>query len=359
MAQLFKILSLDGGGIRGLIPAMMLAEIERRTGKPIYQLYDLIAGTSTGGIISLGLTRPDADGNPTFSAEAMIDLYESKGSEIFSSSFVGNVASLWGILNQKYDSDGIEQLLIEYFGDSRLSDSLTDVLITAYDIRTHRPFFFKSRRARKDAAQNFLMREVARSTSAAPTFFEPKQIIRTVQDQQRSAALIDGGVMANNPSMCAFAEAKVMISERDLADQNLRKSTSSTRGLAPLLEEEEIQARSGDNDKILVTSIGTGEYNQEIAYQKAKSWGMIGWVQPLIDIMFVGASYSIDFQLKQLLPKTLKDEQRYFRFQGMIEEISVEMDNIGAENIVALKRTGAKMVKDNSKALDDLCKQLT
>ncbi len=110
---------------------------------------------------------------------------------------------------------------------------------------------------------------------------------------------------------------------------------------------------------MLIASIGTGEYNQKIEFEKAKKWGMIGWVQPLIDIMFVGVSYSIDFQLQQLLPMTLAGEQRYFRFQSEIEKISIEMDNVSRENIAALKRTGQKMIKDQSKALDDLCKQLT
>ena len=358
MAQLFKVLSLDGGGIRGLVPAMMLAEIEGRTGKPISALFDLIAGTSTGGILTLGLTRPGADGKPAFSAEHLMDIYENQGDEIFSTSLLNSLLSLWGLMNKKYDATRLEALLLDYFGDTQLSEALTDVLITSYDIRTHRPWFFKSRRARRDESQDFLMREVARCTSAAPTFFEPHHLIKSIRDEKRAAALIDGGVMANNPSMCAFAEAKVMLAE-EASTRSTRPDGTGTRSLSRWYQEEPIEASAGENERMLIASIGTGEYNQEIEFEKAQRWGMIGWVQPLIDIMFIGVSYSIDFQLKQLLPKTLEDKQRYFRFQSDIEKISIDMDNVSRENIAALKRTGQKMIKDHSKKLDDLCKQLT
>ena len=86
MSDVIKILSIDGGGIRGLIPAVVLAEIEKRTGKPASELFDLIAGTSTGGILALGLTCPAADGRPRYSAERLIDLYQKEGNRIFNRS---------------------------------------------------------------------------------------------------------------------------------------------------------------------------------------------------------------------------------------------------------------------------------
>ncbi|MEL7495719.1 MAG: patatin-like phospholipase family protein [Cyanobacteria bacterium J06554_11] len=83
MQKTKKILSIDGGGIRGLIPAMVLAEIERRTEQPISESFDLIAGTSTGGILALGLSKVDQQGNPQFSTEALSELYKENGKRIF------------------------------------------------------------------------------------------------------------------------------------------------------------------------------------------------------------------------------------------------------------------------------------
>lgn len=79
MADVFKVLSIDGGGIRGIIPAMVLAEIEDRTGRPVAETFDLIAGTSTGGILALGLTLPGDNGRPRYAAEELIGLYEEEG----------------------------------------------------------------------------------------------------------------------------------------------------------------------------------------------------------------------------------------------------------------------------------------
>ena len=89
-----RILSIDGGGIRGLIPALVLAEIESRTGRAVGQCFDLIAGTSTGGILAMGLTRDDGNGKPRFSAGDLADIYQARGKEIFSRSLWKGAASL-------------------------------------------------------------------------------------------------------------------------------------------------------------------------------------------------------------------------------------------------------------------------
>ncbi len=92
MPATWRILSIDGGGIRGIIPAIILASIEERTGKPISELFDLIAGTSTGAILALGLTKPNASGKPEFTAQRIGELYEEEIPNIFR-----NPQSWWGI----------------------------------------------------------------------------------------------------------------------------------------------------------------------------------------------------------------------------------------------------------------------
>ena len=141
---LFTILSIDGGGIRGIIPAMILAEIERRTGYRIAQMFDLIAGTSTGGVLALGLTIPQSAEvqRPKYKASQLVSFYEQDGQEVFHS-FWQNVTSLHGLLDEKYPSERFEKVLRKYMGDeTRLSEALTEVLITSYEIESCRPFFF-------------------------------------------------------------------------------------------------------------------------------------------------------------------------------------------------------------------------
>ena len=98
----FKILSIDGGGIRGIIPAIVLEELERTTGKPISTLFDLIAGTSTGGILALGLTRPGPDGAAKYSAGDLVGLYRREGQRIFSRSLLYRVTALGRLSKPKY-----------------------------------------------------------------------------------------------------------------------------------------------------------------------------------------------------------------------------------------------------------------
>ncbi len=172
-----RILSIDGGGIRGIIPALVLAEIEKQMKKPICELFELIAGTSTGGILALGLTVPDTKGRPLYKARDLARLYEVKGNYIFSRTIWHRIHSGWGLREEKYPSKPIEDVLENYFSDNRLNQSLTDVIVTAYAIERRCPFFFRSIRAKDTRhygeSYNFLIREAARATSAAPTYFEP------------------------------------------------------------------------------------------------------------------------------------------------------------------------------------------
>ena len=150
-----RVLCIDGGGIRGLIPALVLAEIERRTGRRIAQMVDLVAGTSTGGILACALTRPGPDGAPRFSADELADIYVEEGPEIFRRSLLKRIFSGGGWIDERYEDDGLDAALERYLGDASLSDAVCDVFVTAYDIHDRFAFFFRSARARSDPTYDF------------------------------------------------------------------------------------------------------------------------------------------------------------------------------------------------------------
>ncbi len=315
-----RVLSIDGGGIRGIIPALILAEIEKKTSKPISQLFDLIAGTSTGGILALGLTKPGSeDGKPAYSAAQMIDLYDKEGGKIFSSSVFHKLNSLGNVRDEKYPSSGIEGVLDQYFGQSRLKDTLTDVLITSYEIERRIAWFFKSSKAKLDPENDFLIKDVARSTSAAPTYFEANRI--DVSTEAQYYALIDGGVYANNPAMCAYVEAK---------------------------------NKFKDADEVMVVSLGTGARTQRIPYDKAKDWGLVQWVQPLLGVVFDGVDNTVDYQLKTLL----SESNNYYRFQTRLDESNEQMDDVRPDNMRGLKLLAEKLIDDQASTLNELCNKL-
>jgi uncharacterized protein len=313
--RLIKILSIDGGGIRGIIPAVVLAEIEKRTKRPIASLFDLIAGTSTGGILALGLTVPKSPTAALYPAEQMAEMYEREGSRIFSRSPLRTVIAVDNLTWRKYSSIGIEQVLLEYFGDSRLRDAATDLLIPSYELERRLPFFFRSAHARQRPDYDFPARDVARAASAAPTYFEPMRLLTAGPDQHYT--LIDGGVFANNPAACALVEA--------------RTTYPNAAGY-------------------LVVSLGTGSLARKLQLGLAKYWGTVRWVKPLLDVVFDGVSSTVDYQLHQLLPA-----EHYYRFQTAIVGQSHSLDNTGGTNTKALRALARDLIRKESKSLDELC----
>jgi len=323
MAPPFKVLAIDGGGIRGIIPALILVAIEQRTQRAISDVFDMLAGTSTGGIIALGLTKPGADGRPDKSAQDIVGLYETEGDSIFPRS-LRRTLHVEALAGSRYPSEGIETTLERYFGEVRLKDALKPVLVPSYDIEKQMPIFFKSEKAKASADYDFPMRQVARATSAAPTYFPPEKI--ETADPLQYYALIDGGVIANNPSMCAYAEAIKM-------------------------------GRAGDG--VLVVSIGTGELRHPIKYGDANRWGQLEWAQPVLDVALQGSSETVDYQLQQLL-NAGGPNQSYYRYQLPLTQDAQEMDNATDANIKHLMDLTTDFLGDAAikESLDELCSQL-
>lgn len=318
-----KILSIDGGGIRGIIPAIVLAEIERRTGQAIVNLFDLIAGSSTGAILAMSLATPDEQGNPRFTAEEVARLYEVEGRTIFARSMWRAMQSLNNITTVKYPSYGIDSVLDYCFGDLNLSDALGNVLITSYEIQRRQPWFFRSRKARYSVHCDFKMRDVVRASTAAPTYFEPAQVFHPEADD--FFALIDGAMQANNPALCAFVEAR---------DKN------------PLIQD------------YLLVSLGTGFTKEPIDFEDARSWGLAGWSQHIMEIAFDAMSSTVDYQIRRLLPRCRDGEQHYYRFQTSLDGASDDLDNITPHNIQRLKELANDIIDQNDAGLDRLVEML-
>lgn len=303
-----RVLSIDGGGIRGIVPATVLAALEERAGRPISELFDLIAGTSTGGILALALARPAPGGaGPRWSAADIVGLYHEEGPKIFRRPVGRRITSIDGLIDERYSSDALRDALERYLGDTTVDQALTGVLVTAYDLVARRPRFFKS--WREDAGVPMAL--AAEATSAAPTYFEPVR--------EGDAALIDGGVFAGNPAMCAYAEA--------------------------------VRLRPGAEIRLL--SLGTGSQTRPIRYEQAKDWGVLEWARPIVDVVFDGSSDTVDYQLIQLLG------ERHLRLQIDLAHANDDLDDASPANLAALERTGRRLVAESAAALDEWARLLT
>ena len=206
-------------------------------------------------------------------------------------------------------------MLADKLGDARLKDARTRVLVTVLRHRAARPGVLSQRPGRaRSAADDFLMRDVARATSAAPTYFEPARL-----PGDPPYALVDGGVFANNPGMCAYVD-------RDTVD---------------------------DRDEVTMVSLGTGQLTRRLDYAEAKDWGLLGWGLRVLDVVFDGVSDTVDHQLATLLG------DRYLRLQTELNTASDDMDDAAERNIDDLKLEADELIGDNRAELDDICARLT
>lgn len=303
-----RVLALAGGGIRGIIPCKVLEFIETQTGYRTHELFDLIAGTSTGGMLACGLTKPEPK-----TARDMRKMYMERGPEIFSRSWTESLKTAGGMVGPKFGSAGIDKVLTDEFGMQKLGDCITPTMVTAYEIQMRSAVFFTSWRN----GDNYL-RSVCRATSAGPTFFPPAHF---GPGPNLMGAYVDGGLISNNPALNALIEACTMY-------------------------------ECSFND-VVVLSLGTGVDEQPILYQDCVGWGAVKWVRPLIGILMDGASSLVHYQMQKIM-----SPEHYLYLQATVDGAMGQMDNVDLKNMVALENVGQKIVDKNRDQLLALCSHL-
>jgi len=341
-----KILSIDGGGIRGILPGVILTRLEEKLQKlgndetlKIAEKFDLLAGTSTGGILSLAYLVPDPNKTkkPLLSAKDAVNLYLDRGDEIFDVNLLQKLKSGFGVTDEKYSADELEEALQDTFQDSMLSELLKPCIISSYDIRNAKPHFFKQHKSRDNKIFNFKVKDVARATSAAPTYFEAARIKNELGTPY---ALVDGGLFANNPTMVAYSEARTM------------KFTDEDSNIIDFPTAKDM----------LIVSIGTGSQSQSYSYKKVKDWGLVNWVKPIIEIMMSGNSSATHYHLTQIFD-TLEDQYDkscYHRLEPEVISANSQMDNASVENLKLLEEDALNYVSKTEidKELNDIAKKL-
>lgn len=335
MAKYTRILSIDGGGIRGIIAAQVGVRLEEKlqqksgnSNARIADYFDLIAGTSAGGILTCLYLCPDAENpdRPRWSAQDAVNFSIESGRDVFKSSLWQKLKSFDGLIDEKYPSTRLEAFFIENFQDCKLSELLKPCLISSYDIERRKAHFFNQIDAVGHPEENYFIRDIARATSAAPSYFEvPK--IRSLTNE--SYALIDGGVFANNPALCAYAEVR---SKLRIPDER------SDRG--PTAKD------------MVILSLGTGQAQKKYPYEEVKDWGQVEWVEPLINILMTGVAETVDYQLMQIFDAIEKPHQ-YLRINpNLSHEEPLPIDDASPPKIAELVRIGKEQADKYNEELD-------
>lgn len=188
---------MDGGGIRGVYTAAVLAEFEQQIGRPLFNYFDLIVGTSTGGILAIGLGL----GIP---AEKLLTFYRDNGPLLFEQTGVKIVDTILHASGPKYDSNKLYAALKSVLDDSKFGDAKRPLVIVSYNVSRDGPHLFKSH-GEKLEHRTLEAAQVALATSAAPTYFRSVEI--DLVEHGVTQTFVDGGVWANCPTLVGITEA--------------------------------------------------------------------------------------------------------------------------------------------------------
>nr|XP_009769118.1 PREDICTED: patatin-like protein 2 isoform X2 [Nicotiana sylvestris] len=339
--KLITILSIDGGGIRGIIPATILEYLESQLQEldgedaRLADYFDIIAGTSTGGLVTAMLTAPDKDKRPLFAAKDIKPFYLEHGPKIFPQKkmvFGSIVKTLKSLIGPKYNGKYLHQVIEEKLGETLLHETLTNVVIPTFDIKNLQPTIFSTFEARVKPLMDAKLSDICISTSAAPTYL-PAHYFRT-QDKDgnfHEFNLVDGGVAANNPALVATSQVT-------------RQIMTGNPDFFPI--------KPIDYGRFLVISIGTGSAKVEQKYNAkiASKWGILGWLlnggsTPIVDVFTQASGDMVDLHISVVF-QALHSEENYLRIQDdTLTGTDSSVDISTKENMDKLVEIGKTLLK--------------
>jgi patatin-like phospholipase/acyl hydrolase len=242
-------LSIDGGGIKGLLPAMILERLEEEYGASAYKIFDLIGGVSTGGIItgaaSVGLK-----------AEHIVDLYISDGPWIFKRPLTWKIRTLWGLRGPKYPRKWLEEAIKKNVRDVTVGDVPIPILLSAQDIEKNEPILIKSY---KEEWASLPLKDAMTATACAPTYFAPFKLDNRI--------VVDGGMVSNNPALSVYVEARKLWPEED----------------------------------IFILSLATGPDKSGTKTKNKSRWGYLTWAKKIVNLFMGAASDTAHHVTRQLI----------------------------------------------------------
>ncbi|MFS7952378.1 putative patatin-like phospholipase domain, Acyl transferase/acyl hydrolase/lysophospholipase [Helianthus anomalus] len=340
--NLVTILSIDGGGVRGIIPSVILDflehELQQLDGEDarLADYFDVIAGTSTGGLVTAMLTAPNEEGRPLFAAKDVKSFYLEHCPKIFPHD--GNPLApakkvIKALSGPQYDGEHLHMIIQEKLQERRLHEALTNIVIPTFDIKRLQSTIFSSYQLKKHPSLDAKLSDICIGTSAAPTYL-PSHSFQTEDSDGnllKEFNLIDGGVAANNPTLVAISEVT-------------KEITIGSHNFFPI--------KPMDYGRFLVLSLGTGspEFQEKYDAAKSSSWGVLGWLAgggstPLVDVFSHASSDMVDYHISTVF-QALHSQENYLRIQDdTLSGDLASMDLATQENLQNLVNVGEKLLK--------------
>ncbi|KAH0684009.1 hypothetical protein KY289_021761 [Solanum tuberosum] len=339
--DLITVLSIDGGGIRGIIPATILSFLESQlqeldgSDARLADYFDVMAGTSTGGLVTAMLTAPDENNRPLYAAKDITPFYLENCPKIFpqkSGLFTPIRNIVQTLIGSKYDGKYLHEVVKEKLKDTRLSNTITNVVIPTFDIKKLQPTIFSTYETKRAACYDAKLSDICIGTSAAPTYLPAHYFkVEDGKDNVREHHLIDGGVAANNPGLIAISEVS----------KEIFKNNPDFYPIKPM-----------EYGRFLVISLGTGaaKYEQKYNSSMAAKWGIVEWLlhkgsNPLIEVFTQSSADMVDYH-NSVVFQALRSEDSYLRIQE--DELSgteASVDVATKENLERLVEIGENLLK--------------
>ncbi|WCR55967.1 patatin-like phospholipase family protein [Rickettsia asembonensis] len=343
-----RILSLSGGGVKGIAELVVLAEIEERTGKSISELFPIITGTSVGGLVAGLLTIPREQGSkePKYSAKEALEIFKNAAPKIFEKRWYRGIKQ---VFQHKYSSKALQDVLEKELGNNRLSNSTSRLIIPVTDLESdgREVKLFDSR---DSYSSHIKTKDVLLATTAAPTYFKAvsnREDIKNytqINKKDISYNYVDGGLAANRPMLEVLKRLKQERKGSEAASQSMQSLSNS-------------DLKSAVNSNIFGVSLS---FNNEIGSYKARTNskfdGILGWLSKgkLVDRLLKSSEDAATEGVKSML--TPKDQ--HIEFTIPITKATSNLDDASPRNIAALEELGRKLIKEKDKELNTLCKQL-
>lgn len=330
------LLSIDGGGILGLLALSVLQHLEKRMQRPIHSLFDCISGVSAGGLISLGLVVPGAHpSRAVYSAAELFDVFKASAQKIFKKKIIQKIpilSTLDFLTSAQYCPKFAQKIYIELLGQHKLSQTLVQTIIPAYNIhgtvlKNPRIKVFDSLACTGEKKPDYFMHEIAMATSAVPTYFPPQRI-HTIQGNKVALSddyFIDGGVAINNPTLLAYQILR------------MRHPTSP----------------------IHILSLGTGKKHDiyaDIKYDKSP--GGLAWMNKIGHLISEPQLSVYEKILKNLRKKDL-NPGAYWRIEPKLAPRLSKLDNVSSDHLDHIHQVSAAMIHHHRYVLDAIALYLS